>query len=405
MKLARNVLLSCEILAAHKLRTLLSVAGMAVGVAAVILMVSVGQGAERRLLERLRRMGTNLLVVNAAPARRLAARERQSDVATVLVPADARAIEEECPSVRRAAAAVNRTFPVKWESRSASTNVVGTSPEGLLLRSVRVKSGRAFDEEEERAKRRVAVLGPTVVERLFGREDPVGRQFLIGRVPFEAVGVAVARGTDMNGTDQDDLVFIPLETAMRRLLNIPYVQSLYVEAAGGEVLGRAEEEVRELLRDRHPSRGRAEPYTLQNQTRLVAAERATARSMTLLIGTVAGISLLVGGVGILAVMLISVRDRTREIGLRRAVGARRRDIGLQFLLEAALLAGAGGAAGLGAGAGAAWAASRLGYWDAVLSWPAAALSVGFSLAVGLGFGLYPALRAARLEPIQALRSE
>jgi len=405
LKLSRNILLSFEILTAHKLRTLLSVTGVVVGVGAVVVMVSVGRGAEKRILDRIRDMGTNLIVVNAGQTRIIAGRERQMATVTTLVPADARAIARECPSVALAAAATSSKLPVRWESETTNTNVVGMTGDGLLIRNLSIASGRSFSPAEDRARRRVAVVGSTVTENLFGGADPVGLRIRIGRVPFEVIGVTSPKGTDVNGLDQDDLIIVPLETAMRRLLNVTYVRSIYVQAPGVRLLERAETEIRDLLRARHRLRDRPDDFTIQNQAVLLETEQETVRSLTLLIGSVAAISLLVGGVGILAVMLISVRERTREIGLRRAVGALRRDIRTQFLLESGMLSGAGGLVGVVVGVCVVPAVSALGAWETVISWPAAAAGFAFSVTVGLAFGIYPAARAAGLEPIEALRAE
>jgi putative ABC transport system permease protein len=210
---------------------------------------------------------------------------------------------------------------------------------------------------------------------------------------------------DANGVDQDDLIIVPLATAMRRLFNVTHIQTIYVQARSAELLNTGEKELRELLRQRHRLRDKPDDFTIQNQATLVDTERETTRSMTFLIGSVAGISLVVGGIGILAVMLISVRERTGEIGLRRAVGARRSDIRTQFLLESGLLAAAGGLVGVLGGVGAALALSTLGYWETVISWPAALIGFIFSVSVGIVFGIYPAMRAAALEPVEALRAE
>lgn len=405
MRLLRNLALSLQLLAAHRLRTLLSVSGIVVGVGAVVLMVSAGRGAEKELLDRIRAMGTNLLVVNAAPARIVAGRQRQAETTTSLFPEDAEAVAENCSAVVRASPAVSRSYVAARESRTWKTTVVGMTEDGIRIRNIPLRWGRFFDGEDDRLKRRVAVLGPTVVENLFGREDPVGQSLQLGRVPFEVVGVTVRRGTDANGTDQDDIVFIPLETAMRRLMNVSYVQAILVEARSPEALVPAEAQVLEVLRGRRRTSAGPDAFSIQNQADLLAAQRETARSMTFLTGSVAAISLAVGGVGILAVMLISVRERTREIGLRRALGARRRDIVFQFLAEAAILGAAGGAIGVLAGAGGSAALPALGLGGALLSWPAAGAGFLFSLSVGLVFGIYPALRAARLEPIRALQAE
>ena len=247
MKLSRNLALSYEILAAHKLRTLLSVVGIVVGVASVVLMVSAGKGAEKRILDRIRDMGTNLIVVGAGQTRIIAGRKRQMDTVTTLVPADAQAVASECPSVALAAAAATKKLPVRWEAENTNTNVVGINADGLRIRNIAVGPGRPFDSDEARARRRVAVLGPTVAENLFGHADPVGLRIRIGRVPFDVIGVTVAKGVDANGMDQDDLVLVPLETAMRRLLNTTHVQSVYVQASSAEALTRAEEEIRPLM--------------------------------------------------------------------------------------------------------------------------------------------------------------
>jgi putative ABC transport system permease protein len=405
MKLSSNIALSCEILAAHRLRTLLSVLGIVVGVGAVVLTVSVGQGAEKRILDRIHDMGTNLIVVNAGQTRIFAGRQRQIATVTTLVPADAKAIARDCPSVALAAPATSKKLSARWESENTNTNVVGMTAEGFRIRNIGIASGRFFTPQESRAGRRVALVGPTVVNNLFGGTDPVGLSFRLGRVPFEVIGVTKPKGMDPNGIDQDDLIIVPLQTAMRRLFNVTHIDSIYVQSRTASALDRAELETREALRQRHRLRNKADDFTIQNQATLLETERELALSMTLLIGSVAGISLLVGGVGILAVMLLSVRERTREVGLRRAVGALRRDIRTQFLLESTMLAGAGGLLGVAAGVGAALGISALGYWETAISWPAAAVGFAFSVTVGIVFGIYPAVRAARLEPIAALRAE
>jgi len=405
VKLSRNIVLSLEILAAHKLRTLLSVLSIVVGVGAVVLMASVGRGAQKQIVDRIRAMGTNLLIVNAGRSMIIAGRERQMSTVRTLLISDAQVMARECPSVALAAPAVSRKLAVRWEDQDVLTNVVGISDDAFAVCNVTIAAGRTFDAEEGRAAERVAVLGPTAAANLFGSADPLGHQIRLVKVPFEVIGLAAPRGMDVSGQDQDDVILVPLKAAMRRLLNVTYVQAVYVQARDSQRLDQAEAEIADLLRRRHRLHGKPDDFTIHNQATLLAIERETSRSLTLLIGSVAGISLLVGGVGILAVMLMSVRERTGEIGLRRAVGALRRDIRNQFLLESAMLAGAGGVAGLLVGIGISWAVSALGYWPTVVSWAAVAVAVAFSVTVGMFFGLYPAVRAARVEPIQALRAE
>jgi len=379
--------------------------GIIVGVGAVVFVVAAGKGAEKRILDRIRDMGTNLVVVNAGQTRIVAGRQRQMATVTTLVPEDVRTILTDCPSVRFAAPAISKKFATRFESENANTNVVGMTPDGFRIRNIEVGSGRFFDAEESRGRRRVAILGPTVARNLFNGGDPIGQKIRIGRVPFEVIGVTRPKGLDANGADQDDLIIVPLTTAMHRLFNVTYVDRVYVQAVNTNALYQAEKELRRILRERHRLRGKPDDFTIQNQATLLKTERETSRSMTLLVGGAAGISLLVGGVGILAVMLISVRERTGEIGLRRAVGALKRDIRNQFLMEAAILSCTGGLFGVLSGVAGTLTLSRFGYWETVISWPAAGVGFLFSTSLGIVFGIYPALRAADLEPIEALRAE
>jgi len=405
VKVTQSLAVSLEILVAHKARTLLSILGLVVGVGAVVLMVAGGRGAQKEILNRIRNMGTNLIIVNAGQTRIIAGRRRQIGTATTLIPADAKAIQANCPHVRLAASACNKKRAVRSGSQDATTNVVGMSRQAFQIRNIQVASGRMFDDQESRGSRRVALLAPTAARNLFGDDDPVGERIRIGRVPFEVIGVTAPKGTDANGADQDDLIVVPVSTAMNRLFHVTSVDTVYVQATSANALSDAEREIRRILRRRHRLRRKPDDFTIQNQSTLIDAERATTQNMIWLIGGAAGISLLVGGVGILAVMLISVRERTAEIGLRRAIGALRRDIRNQFLMEAAMLASGGGLLGVTLGAGIAWLVSWLGYWKTVLSWPSAAVALAFSITLGIIFGIYPAMRAARLEPIEALRTE
>ncbi len=404
-RLVKNLRLSLQLLGAHRLRTALSVSGLLVGVATVMVMVALAQGAERRVLERVRAMGTDLLVVSAAPAQRVAGRQRQTSIQTTLRAADATAILEECPLAISTAPAVNRSVVAHSDGLNTNTTLTGTTTDGLRMRNLRAARGRMFDDQENRELRRVAILGRTVVRNLFGDIDPVGRSIRVAGVPFDVIGVVRQRGTDVGGTDLDNVILIPLETALRRVLNIPYVHAIFVQARSSDQLVALESEVRATLLARHAERSGTLPFVIQNQAVLLRTERGATRALNQLMVGVALFALLVGGIGIFAVMLLSVRERRREIGLRRALGARRSDIQIQFVLESALLAAAGGGAGVALGLLTAGGAALVGPWDLVLSWRAALLGLACSAALGVAVGAIPAARAARHEPITALRAE
>lgn len=404
-RLARHAALSLRLLAAHRLRTLLSMAGLVVGVATVMVMVAVGQGAERRLLAQVRALGTDLVVIRPAPAPRVPGRATPPAPLTTLRPADVDAIRDESALARAASGEVHRAMVVRWEGRNTTTTMSGTTAAGLRIRNLATTSGRLFDEEEDRQRRRVAVVGPTVVRTLFGAADPVGMEMRIGTIPFEVVGVLRPRGVDPGGADLDHVVLVPLETAMRRVLNIPWLDAIVVQGRGAAHLMDLEREVLEVLTRRHPQRaGAPNPFLVQNQAVLLRTERGTTRALRGLLLGVSALALLVGGAGIVALALLSVRERTREIGLRRAVGARQSDIQAQFLMESALLGALGGATGILVGVMASGLAAWLGPWDLALSAPATAVGLGASILLGVLAGLIPAARAARLDPATSLRA-
>lgn len=402
---ARGLLLSIQLLVAHRLRTALSVSGLLIGVAAVMVMAAIGRGAEQQLRDRLQAMGTDLLVISAAPAPRIAGRPRQVDVQTDLSADDAIALLEEIPTAVAAAPAVNRNAVLRWEGLNRTTGLSGTTAEGVRIRNIRAGSGRLFDDADDREQRRVAVIGPAVARSLFAGVDPIGRTVRIGSLEFEVIGVAEARGIDPLGTDLDDFVVIPFQTAVRRVSNVNYVNAIYVQARGSEALEELERDVRAMLSNRLAQRsGASAPYTIQNQALLLRAERASVGALNQLVPAVSGIALLLGAIGILTVMLISVRERTREIGLRRALGASQRNIHTQFVLESGMLGIAGGIAGAVVGVAASGIAGYFGGWPLVIAWDAAAIGAASSILLGLIIGLIPAAKAARLEPIAALRT-
>ena len=396
-----------QAVAAHKLRTALALTGIVIGVSAVIIMVAIGNGAQEEVLSKIEAMGTNLLIVNAGQVQKSAGRQQIRGTVTTLALADVDVIARECSAVKVAAPVQSKKIQVKYGNLSTNTTVVGTATEFQEVRNFRVAKGVFFTDEENLASRRAAVLGQSVVKNLFEGRNPVGETIRIGKVPFEVIGVMESKGVDLNGFDQDDQVFIPIRTAMRRVFNVTYINAINIQAVNTEAMERAAAQTSELLRDRHRLNKQQKPddFTIQNQSDLLEAQRETTDTFTMLIGSIASISLLVGGIGILAIMLIAIRERTNEIGLRMAVGASRKDIMTQFVIEASILGVGGGLVGILLGILVAFFVRIGTSWAVSISPDSVGLAFGFSLLVGLFFGVYPARRASLLDPITALRSE
>jgi putative ABC transport system permease protein len=407
MRIARSLRLSARQLLAHRLRTVLALIGIIIGVAAVVVAVAVGNGAQRRVLSQIEAMGTDLLVVNAGEVTKMSGRRQVRGTVTTLTPQDAEAVGMECPAVKAIAPGQSRKLQVKYGNLTTSTTVVGTLPDYQVVRNVHPRHGSFFTDDDNRTTRRVAVIGQTVARNLFAGQDPIGATIRIGKVPFQVIGVLASKGADLAGADQDDQILIPIRTALRRLFDLTYINTVYVQAKSQERIPAATAQIRSLLRERHhlDRRDRPDDFTIQSQTELLATQRMTSGTFTTLIGSIAGVSLLIGGIGILAVMLIAVRERKREIGLRMAVGARRRDILAQFVIEASLVSAGGAVAGAVLGTVVALLLSLATSWELLISPASILYSVGFALAVGLFFGVYPARRASRLDPSEALRSE
>jgi putative ABC transport system permease protein len=407
MRWTRSLKVSVEMLWAHKLRTILSLLGIVVGIATVSVMAAVGRGSEQKVLEGIQSLGTNLISVTAGKVTVMAGRARQNAIVTSLLPEDARAIQAAASDlVSLVAPAQSKKLAVKLDEVSLKTNIVGTAPEMLVIRNLHLESGEMFDDQDDRAWRRVAVVGQTVVRDLFAAKDPVGQTIRIGKVPFQVVGTLSPAGVDMNGADQDDQILIPLRTALRRVFNVVYVNNIYIQVRSEGQMDACAVRVREILRERHRLRaGKQDDFTVQNQAELLRAQHETQQTFTLLTVGAASLSLAVGGVGILAVMLMSVRERVREIGLRRALGARRSDILFQFLVEAMMLSVSGGIVGVAVGVVATLIVAHMAGWEAVLVPQTSLLAVGASAAIGLLFGTIPAHKASVANPVSSLRAE
>jgi putative ABC transport system permease protein len=407
LRSARGLRVSAEMLWTHKLRTILSLLGIVVGISTLSVMTAVGRGSEQKILDGIQRTGSNLIAVNAGTVNLIAGRPRQNAVVTSLMPDDAPAIQAGAEDlVSFVAPAQSKSLTVKFENLSAKTSIVGTSQDILPIRRLRIETGDMFDDEDERASRRVAIVGQTVVQHLFGGARPLGQTIRIANIPFEVIGTLARAGADMNGNDQDDQILIPLRTALRRVFNVIYINTIYVQARSERQMDACAARLREILRERHRL-GTIKPddFTIQNQAELVRAAEETHRTFMTLTLSVASLSLLVGGVGILAVMLMSVRERVREIGLRRALGATRRDILVQFLMEATMLSLSGGLLGVVAGTVVTFAVAWVADWPAILAFREVSISVACSATIGLLFGTLPARKAAAAAPVAALRAE
>lgn len=407
MKITRSIKISRKQLLAHKLRTILALVGIIIGVSAVIIMVAIGNGAQNEVLSKIEAMGTDLLIINAGQIQKTAGRMQIRGVVTTLTLQDAVALQRECSLVKLSAPAQSKKAQVKFGNLSTNTTIVGTTTEFQKIRNFRVVKGYFFSEEENSALRRVAVLGQSVVKNIFGSGDPIGETIRIGKIPFEVIGVMEPKGVDLNGIDQDDQIFIPIQTALRRVFNLSYISSINIQAANQKKMPETAKQITEVLRDRHRlnKQNKADDFTVQSQTDLLETERETTDTFTMLITSIAGISLLVGGIGVLAIMLIAIRERTNEIGLRMAVGASRKDILIQFVIESAILSIIGGVIGIFIGVVGAFIISIGTEWAASISLTSIFYSFGFSMLVGLFFGVYPARKASLLDPIIALRSE
>ncbi len=407
MKFTKSLKLSIKALAVNKLRTALALSGISVGVAAMIIMVAMGQGAKQETLDRIESMGVNMLTIKAKRVKKQVGRTKQFDDYTSLRIRDAQAISKEISLVAAAIPVQDRTLRVKYGNFSGRTRVMGTSPEFLTVRNYALAQGRFFSKEENKAGLRIAVIGNHVRQNLFPDTDPVGETIRIGKVPFEVVGIMKSKGVSAEGANEDDIILIPIHAAMRRVFNINHLKMIFVQVKERAFMVQAQEEISELLRERHRLniRQKADDFTIQNQVTALEVEEASGNAFNILIIGIGGIALFVGGIGILAIMLVSVRERTNEIGLRMAIGARPGDILMQFLLEALLIGKAGGITGLVTGLCGIWIIRLATAIPASIPPGVIGASILFSICTGLFFGVYPAHKASRMDPVEALRAE
>jgi len=407
-QLLSSIRIAFRALRMNKLRSALTMLGIVIGVASVIATVAIGSGATQRIQAQIASIGSNIIIVIPGSRSTSGVRLGTGNEVT-LSEADARELVLQCPSIALASPMVRGGAQVVNGNNNWATSIVGITPDYLTIRELTVAQGSEFAQQDVDSANKVAVLGQTPVDNLFDGADPIGQTVRIKNVPFTVVGVLARKGQSSSGQDQDDVILLPISTAKRKVIgvkqaNADAVDTIMMQAKSGAQIPIAQEEATALLRQRHHLQANDDnDFSIRNLQELFAAQEASSQIMAIMLAAVASVSLVVGGIGIINIMLISVQERTREIGLRQALGAKTRDILTQFLVEAITLSIAGGFIGIVLGIGASFLISKLAGWATSVGPGAVLLAVFFSALVGVGFGYYPARKAAYLDPIEALR--
>ena len=405
MELLEIMKIALRALARNKLRSALTMLGIIIGVGAVIAMVGIGNGAQKEVQNRIAAMGTNLLYVQAGSMNVGGARLGAGATQT-LVESDVAAIEREAPAVANAAPVSSASTQLVFGNQNWATSVTGTEPQYFDIRDWSMAQGAAFTDDDVRMASNVAVIGDTVKQNLFGGTNPIGQTIRAGNLPFTVVGVLSAKGSSGMGGDQDDGIYVPITTLQKKITGQDWLRSIMVSAKSQQESYAAQSQITAVLRDRHRLKASdPDDFSIRNLADVAELADQSAQVMTMLLASIAGVSLIVGGIGIMNIMLVSVTERTREIGVRVAIGATEEDVQRQFLLESVVLSLLGGAVGILVGIGSSILITYLLHWTVSISFAAVGAAVIFSTAVGIGFGYYPARKAARLDPIEALRFE
>jgi len=407
MDLLMIIRVAFRALVRNKMRAALTMLGIIIGVSAVVAMVSIGQGAQAAVQAQIESIGTNLLFVSAGAQNVGGVRSGTGDSGTnTLTVEDLDAIKREVPSVSMVTPAINARSQLVAGNMNWNTSIQGVSEQYPNIRNWTIQGGEFFTDSDVRTAARIVVIGQTIADNLFAGSDPVGQTIRIQNLPFRVVGVMVRKGQDPQGRDQDDVAFAPYTTVQKKILGSPRLQIAYVSAVSQDATYTAEQQITDLLRQRHKLGGNeANDFTVRNMSDIAETANETNSTMTLLLACIAGVSLLVGGIGIMNIMLVSVTERTREIGIRMAIGARSTAVRTQFLIESIVLSVTGGLFGIVLGIIVSLAIPRMLGWPTLISMMAIVGSVVFSVAVGIFFGYYPARKAAALDPIEALRYE
>ena len=392
-------------LMANKMRSLLTMLGIIIGVGAVIAMVSIGMGVRNNIQQSIASLGSNMLIVMPGAENRTGVRGGAGSK-TTLEDEDADAIKAKIGGIDNVSAMVSGSYQVVFGNSNWKTSVQGVSPDYMDIRSLEVESGIFITEHDMVKRNRVAVIGSTVSENLFGGSNPVGQNIRINNQPFKIIGVLKKKGQSSLGQDQDDVIIVPMTTAQERMLGVNYVHSINVQVSSPDIMDEVQEDIETLLRQRHHiAKGQEDDFNVRNLTSLMETMDSTTAMITMLLGAVAGISLLVGGIGIMNIMMVSVTERTREIGIRKALGATFRNIMMQFLIESVVIGIIGGVIGIFMGCTLSIAVAEFFNFNTVITLLPIAVSFSFAVGTGLFFGIYPARKAAKLDPIEALRYE
>jgi putative ABC transport system permease protein len=404
MRLGSTVTVSLRALRRNTMRSILTALGIIIGVGAVIAMVSIGNGAKSTVEAQIASLGQNVLLIFPGSFNQGGARSGAFGAGTLSID-DADAIGREVQNLAGISPEVRTNAQVLANGLNWSTTVFGEGADYLSIRQWPLSEGAMFSDQDIRSVGKVAIIGQTIAKQLFPDNDPLGQTLRIKNQPFRVVGVLVGKGLSVQGSDQDDLVIIPYTSAMKRVAKQTMLRSINAQASTPDTIDEVQADITALLRQRHRTTEQTDDFIVRNQAEIAAAATATSQTLTLLLAAIAGVSLVVGGIGIMNIMLVSVTERTREIGIRMAVGAHGSDVLMQFLIEAVILSSMGGILGILLGVGASQLVSMLNGWPVLVSTTSVVVAFFFSAAVGMFFGFYPARKAAQLDPIEALRYE
>lgn len=405
MLFKESVSIAIAALLSNKLRSILTMLGIIIGVGAVIVMISIGMGVRQNVTNSIASLGSNMLIVTPGSANKGGVRSAAGSNQSLKLD-DAEAIQKRIKDIDYVAPTVNSSYQVVYGNQNWNTSVYGVTPDYMKIRSLTVASGFFITNADDNSRNRVAVIGSTVATNLFGTKNPVGSNIRIHNQPFKVIGVLESKGQSSMGSDQDDVVLVPLKTAQERLMGITYIRSINIQVTNTNDMDAVQEQVETLLRQRHHIRtGEDDDFNVRNLTSIMETMSSTTTMLTLFLGSIAAISLLVGGIGIMNIMMVSVTERTREIGIRKALGATFKDIMTQFLIESVVIGVAGGLLGVFFGVSISLLISHFSTFTTYITAAPIILSFTFSVGTGLFFGIYPAKKAARLDPIEALRYE